>query len=1016
VLAVSVLGPLVVTRAGAAVRLPAGKSTEVFVRLALEAGQAVPAARLIDDIWADGGGGSPARLNTLQSKISQLRRALGDGDLISVGPDGYRLDVAPDAVDAIQVLDLARATGQARRRGDLVAAARLADQSLASFGDPLLPAAGDAQWVATHRSRLEELRLGLLEDRAAAMAELAPGSDVIAELTSLLERYPLREGLWHALITAHYRAGRQADALATFQRARRTLLEEIGVEPGPALRELESRVLRQSADLEPARPGNLPALTSALVGRDGELGELVRLVGSGRLTTITGPAGVGKTRLAIEAARAFALPGGAWLVRLDALEPTDDVDQARRFVGQALGLTSDQSLSERFAALESLVVLDNCEHVLDAASGLIEQLLDGAPRLTILVTSQRVLGLDGERVSILAPLGLGAAAELFGERAAAIRPGFALGADNAADIAEICQALDGLPLAIELAAARARSLSVADICRRLDDRFALLQDPTSRRPDRRRALAAAIGWSYDLLFPDDQRGLWAIACFAGGATLPAVERVLGGLGVPESVAVDVVARLIDRCLVTAEVRADGTMRYRLLDSIAEFARRELIAAGRLAAARAAHADWFAEQAAECAVAVRGPGQASCVAFVRAEHADIEAALSWANEHDPGVAVRIVNGLGWTWVVLGDGGAAAGRVRTAVVAAAASLDPHTEAVSRLLAGWLEASAGNVALAETDLDRAAELADELGDDGLRGDVHRHRAFLGLMQGRAGDAGDHARAAAALHRERGESWAWGGSELLAASAAMMAGDFAEAARAADTAIALIEPVDDAWVLVHAAAIRAAIAQAGHDFAGAADALNLAAGSAERLGFVGQAAYHLTRLGRVEHQAGRLTAELTLLRGLDAAERSGDARMAATARLQLARLYWTSGRRDEAHGAARAADRWFQEHGGGDGAALAVALRAIIADEAAERLADLRAAADAAGDSEAAVLLTDALAHRAVRQGDGESAAALLAEADATAGAVLALVDAVDRIDAHAVREFLAAATTRDGVPGAG
>jgi predicted ATPase len=371
--------------------------------------------------------------------------------------------------------------------------------------------------------------------------------------------------------------------------------------------------------------------------------------------------------------------------------------------------------------------------VLDGVVDLATRLLDGAAPLRILATSQAPLGIDGEAVHALDPLPLPDSVTLFADRAARMRRQFALDDDTAATVEAVCRSLDGLPLAIELAAARVRSLSVQEIARRLDDRFTLLQDPTSRRPERRRALAAAIAWSYDLLFPDDQRGLWALSCFAGGAPLAAAEHVMGALGVPGTSAVDVIGRLADRSMLSVETAEDGATRYRLLDSIRAFARTRLEEAGLAGDAAAAHTAWFAEAADRCAATVRSRAQPECLALVRGERANIDAALAWAAGHDPRQGLRLANGFGWTWVVLGDGVAGAARVRTALEAARRDATPHERATGLLLAGWLEASAGNVEAAQGDLDAALAAAEGLGDGRLAADARRHLAFLRIQQGR-------------------------------------------------------------------------------------------------------------------------------------------------------------------------------------------------------------------------------------------------------------------------------------------
>src|SRR6185312_13589307 len=432
-------------------------------------------------------------------------------------------------------------------------------------------------------------------------------------------------------------------------------------------------------------------------------------------------------------------------------------------------------------------------------------------------------------------------------------------------VEQLCQALDGLPLAIELAAARVRSLSVREIARRLDDRFALLRDPTSRSPERRRVLAAAIAWSYELLFPDDQRGLQALSCFAGGAPLPAAESVLAVLGVPPASAVDVISRLADRSLVTLTVRAGGSARYHLLDSIRAFAVGRLREAGSADDALAAHAHWFGRAAQDAAATIRGPAQPRWLAFVHDERSNIDAALAWCARHDPLLGVRIANGFGWAWVVLGDGIAGAHRVRSALEAA----EHHAGAGPR--------------------DRVTSL--------LLADAQRHLAFLRLQQARPHDATELAFQSADAARQRGLAWERAAGLLLGAAGSMMLGEIATAAAAADEAVGLLTPIGDSWGLVHAEAILGGIAQAAHRFDDASRYLEHAAAASERLGFLGQAAYHLTRLGRVRHQAGQLqAAEQTLTLAIQAAIRGSDPRMAATARINLARVMRATGQRDAA------------------------------------------------------------------------------------------------------------------------
>ena len=662
-LTVGVLGPVEARLDGVPAAVPVGKTTELLARLALDAGRSVRVDTLVEDLW-----GEPTARNTLQSKVSQLRRTIGRTLVESAG-DGYRLAVPPEAVDATELVALAATSASAAVAGDPAASLTAARAGLALFRGDVLADLGD--WAAPHRTRLNEVRLTLLERAMAGRVDLGGGGEVVAELESLVAEHPLREGLWASLITALYRAGRQADALAAYRRVRRLLDDELGVEPGAPLRLLERQLLRQSPRLvsgavrEVTVPGNLPPQTGSTIGRDDDLAEVLSALADRRLVTILGPGGVGKTRLALEAALRLdpPPPGGVWLIRLDGVDPAADlahvVAETLRVVG------GGSALSDRLAGADTALVLDNCEHLVSAVADLVESLFTVAPRLTVLATSQAPLGLAEEHPYALAPLGQRESVALFEQRARHRRGGPGPDSDARVAIEEICHSLDGLPLAIELAAARTRSLSIRDIARRLDDRFGLLRDPSSSRPERRRALAGAIAWSYDLLFPDDQRALWALSCFVGSASLGGVERVLAALGVPAEAVADTIGRLVDRSLVMIDDAGADQLRYRLLDSIRLYAADRLSESGRAPAAFAAHADWFARLAVWCDDHVRSDRQPECVAIARAERANVDAALRWCAAQDPVLGARIATAFGWTWVVLGDGTAGAARVRNAL---------------------------------------------------------------------------------------------------------------------------------------------------------------------------------------------------------------------------------------------------------------------------------------------------------------------------------------------------------------
>jgi predicted ATPase/DNA-binding SARP family transcriptional activator len=920
VLTVSVLGPVEVRWDGEPLPVRPGKTTEVLIRLALEAGAAVRAERLIEDLWGEHA--VATQKNTLQTKVSRLRKELGDGTLVVADAGGYTLRVDPAAVDALDVVQRAASVRDLLAAGDAASALQTGTDALAAFRGEVLAGAGDGEWVLPHRIRLGEVRLQLVEDVIGARLELGATGEVTGELEALVAEHPLRERAWALLITALYRDGRQADALATYTRVRTVLADELGLVPGPELRALEQQVLEQDPALAPVTrvvAGNLPALTSTLVGRGDELAELGALVDAERLVTIVGPAGVGKTRLAVEIARAARHTAGTWLVRLEVATGPETVAAT---IAAALQVTDarTETLLQRLRGADLLLVLDNCEHVVDAVADLVPRLLDVAPELGVLCTSQVPLGLQGEIAYELRPLAIDAAVELFAQRAEAQRRTFTLDGHQEV-VREVCGALDGLPLAIELAAARAKALSVDDIARRLDDRFTLLRDTTTRRPSRRHALATAIEWSYDLLFPDDQQGLWSLSCFTGGATLPAVEHVLATLDVPTDAALDVIDRLVHRSLTVVDPTPNGSLRYRLLDSVRAYAADRLREAGADVAGRAvaAHASWYGDAADTAGRETRGPGQATWLAFVRDERANIDVALASAAEHDPALALRIADGFGWAWVVAGDGALAVTRLRCALDAGGDTVPASDRARVWSHVAWLAAGT-DVGGALT----AAENAVALAEDDLDGASARLAlAFVTIQDGHPADALVELDACRAAFAHLDAPWEEGSVWVLTAHAALASGDAMLAAHACAAAEPLVRSAADDWGLGHLEAVRGRVAMTEGRFGDATVHLRGAADAAARLGFATSEGYHLVNLGGALHEAGDDEQACTVLRrAVDIGTTTAELRLAAIARTHLGRVLLASGDRVGARAALTTADAWFRSSGGGDGADLAASL----------------------------------------------------------------------------------------------
>ena len=488
---VRLLGPVQAVRADREVALGGPRQRAVLALLVLEAGRVVPAGRLVEELWR--GSPPPGAATTLRSYVSRLRSALAPEVPVAARGGGYAVSTGPDGLDASRFERLVAEGRDALGRGQAVAAGARIREALGLWRGPALADVLEVEPLALEAARLEELRLAAVEVRVEA--DLAAGlhTEVTGELERLVTEHPLRERLWQLLMLALYRGGRQADALAAYQRARAMLAQELGLEPGEELRQLEQAVLRQEIRRPPciSEQRNLPARLTSFVGRDQELVGLGKLLGEARLVTLTGTGGAGKTRLALEFAATVVerFPDGVWLAELAGIGDPELVGvQVMEVLGvrQAGGVPVLEALRYRFRSADLLLVLDNCEHLLDACAGLAAALLSSAPGLRVLATSREPLGVPGEAAYPVPPLAVppedadpadmaaAPAVRLFADRASAARAGTEVLASSVAVIGRICRELDGLPLAIELAAARASALSVAEIEAHLADKFAIL--------------------------------------------------------------------------------------------------------------------------------------------------------------------------------------------------------------------------------------------------------------------------------------------------------------------------------------------------------------------------------------------------------------------------------------------------------------------------------------------------------------------------------------------------------------
>ena len=635
------------------------KLRSLLAVLTLHVGRVVPAEQIVDALWGEN---PPAAVrNGLQGLASKLRRALGSAELVAMRGGGYALELAPEASDVHRYEQLV-AAGQAAAGGDPSRAVALFAEAESLWrGDPLADFTYE-EFAAAAIARLSELRLAVIEERLDLELALGRHQGVIVQLEALATAHPLRERLRGLLMLALYRAGRQADALRVFQDGRHILGEELGLEPSHELRELESAILAQDRSLDApagtdpraiARAEAVSAIPEALtplVGRDGELRDLTRLLVDNRFVTLVGPGGVGKTRLALEAARVASagLTFGGCLVEL---APVGDPAGVRAAIASALDLPDPTRLAELIGDRDLLIVLDNCEHVITTAAEVAEDLLRRCPRLRVLATSREGLRVGGETIWPVPPLEADDAVRLFVARAEAVGAplelsGDKLSGDNHAVIADICHRLDGLPLAIELAAARTRAFPIAQISSRLNDRFRLLTGGSRTALPRQQTLRAVVDWSYELLFDDEQRVFERLSAFPGGCDLATAETVCADETLAEADLADHLHALVDKSLVIAVPTGDG-VRFTQLQTLAQYGRERLTERGDAARTRDAMAKHYARLCGESAAAFTGDRQRAWLTAIDQEHDNLRAALDWAVANDDAdTALMIAGGASW----------------------------------------------------------------------------------------------------------------------------------------------------------------------------------------------------------------------------------------------------------------------------------------------------------------------------------------------------------------------------------
>jgi len=643
-----ILGPLeVATDDGAPVAVGGPKPRALLAELLLHPRVVVPTDQLVDAVWGEAP--PPNAAVALRAYVSRLRAVLpspADGPRLRYRAPGYELAVSDDELDATRFRDLVTQARGWVAAGDHGRGLDLLDTALAMWrGEVLVEFDAVALGAQADVARLGDLRLATIEERADALLHLGRGGEAVPELEALVARHPYRESLAVLLMRALYAAGRQTEALAVYARLRNVLVDELGIDPSEAARAVHQQLLAQDPALLPPprpQPTNLPRRSTGFVGRSEERAEVGAALAASPLVTLTGVGGVGKSRLALEVAEAARgrFPDGVWLCELAPLPragPVGHTVAAALRVQQRHGLTIDETVIEYLRSRSVLLVLDNCEHVLEPAARLVARIVAECPGVGVLATSREALRVGGEQVWPVPPLSPVDAVALFVQRARATSPGFSADGEPGS-VAEICRRLDGLPLAIELAAARVRVMNAAELARRLDAEQLHVPGARTAAP-RHQSLAAAIDWSYRQLSGPEQRLFARLSVFSGGADFAAIHAVCAEPGSAETATLELLTTLIDKSLVTVR-SAPGSTCYRVLEPLRAYGRERLPADGGLGRR---HARYFVELATAAAEGMRGPAERAWVQRIVPDVDNLRAAFEQAMaDRDVDLALRLVS--------------------------------------------------------------------------------------------------------------------------------------------------------------------------------------------------------------------------------------------------------------------------------------------------------------------------------------------------------------------------------------
>ncbi len=820
---VRILGPIEVAIDNKPVALGGAKQRSVLGVLAIRHGQVVSSDELIEEIWGDRLPSNP--LNTLQYQIAQLRKLIEDDPsnpqfLVTRSP-GYLLDPGMTSLDASSFDTLVRDARTALAEGDDVLAAEFVDEALTLWRGPALADFRYEDFAQSYAASLDDARLAAEELRIDISLSSGHHTEAIPRLTQLVSEHPLREGLWAQQMVALYRDGQQTEALRAYQNAR-SALGDVGIDPSTELRTLEQQIIEQDPALDgpqqPAVPtqNNLPSAPNSLVGRDQAVTDILSTLASSRLVTLSGPGGSGKTRLAIEAAEQSLerFDGGVWFVPLDQIEEPLLVPA---FVGRTVGMKErpDVDVADNIAATLGvrpvLLVLDNAEHIVDATAELTASLLTKCPNLVVLVTSQALLDVHGETVFNVEPLSLPGntssifdrledvdAVSLFIERTVAAGTTPEEWDDESyAAAANIVAALDGMPLAIELAAARTRSMSLREIADGLNDRFDLLSRGPRDAPPRQRTLIGAMEWSVGLLTPTQQSALSRLSVCTGDFDAATATSITA---MPPQEVRDTLSVLVDRSLLRRTDDVAGVARFAMLETLRHYG-VESMTSSDLSDARNAHLQAFASFVEQAAEGICGPDQMTWLTRINADYANIRAALAWSLESgnlDAGMLLGGRLGRYWDWT---------GRLKEADewLTRLSEADKKERPGRASVLAWRSYLAWEFGETESarQLSDAAQVAALSSDDPLeRGNVLSPKALIARSTGDLESARRASMEIISLGDEFGGEWmaAWAASAL--ATIALAAGDASVAEAHARDTITRFERLGDrrgtGWGLV--------------------------------------------------------------------------------------------------------------------------------------------------------------------------------------------------------------------------